>query len=185
MRNTALAKRGLLNCPSAFPPRKIHPESAPAGLIQQSVKAKILSSAPEHSFLRHAHELLASAVHDTQALLRIEGEHRHVNLHQHFLQERNRLHRSQALALQSVGERVDLKNKFAESIVAAGATSPKREVLFAQSGDHVGEGLQRTHDLRPQSKAADQPREDEEKRYCPSGLRRIVAQPEHQLTNTQ
>src|SRR5437868_6325722 len=185
MRDATFAKRSLLNRPAPFPSGKAHPDCAPAGLIEQVIESKIVSAAAHHPLLSHPHKLLARAVYDPKSLLRIEGKDRHINLHQHFLQQCDRFHRSQALSLQGVGKSIDLKNEFTQRVVAAGTTRAEGKILLAECSNHVGECLQRTHDLSAQSKSADEPGEYQEEGKGPLSLRREAAEPQHQLANAK
>ena len=139
--HAAFAKRSLLNRPATFPSWEAHTHSAPTGLGQKAVEFQVMSAAPNHAFLSYAHELLAGAVYDAEALLRIESKDRHIDLHQHLLQQRDRLHRPQTLALKRIRKGIDLKNQFAKSIVATGTPRTEGKVFFSQCGDHVGKRL--------------------------------------------
>ena len=84
--HAAFAKRSLLNRPATFPSWEAHTHSAPTGLGQKAVEFQVMSAAPNHAFLSYAHELLAGAVYDAEALLRIESKDRHIDLHQNTVE---------------------------------------------------------------------------------------------------
>ena len=81
------------------------------------VSVELLGGAAEHLLHARAHQPLAGAVDDAQPLLRIEGEHRDVDLLHHRAQQRRGLDGAEALLVQRLGERVDLDQRGAERIV--------------------------------------------------------------------
>ena len=79
-------------------------------------------------------------------MLRIEGEHRDVDLLHDRAEERGGLDRAEALFVQRFGERVDLDQRGAEWIIRIGGAAANREVVLAKGGKQVGQRLQRHDD---------------------------------------
>ena len=58
-----------------------------------------------------------------------------------------RIVRGRALLLKRGGKGVDLKRKIAKGVVAPGTAGAEAEIVLAQGGDDVREGLQRAQEL--------------------------------------
>ena len=139
---------------------------------------QFFGGAPEHVFGTAAHQPLAGAVDDAQALLRIEGEHRDVDLFHDVAEQPRGLDRAQALFVKRFGQRVDLEQRGAERIVGVGGAAADRKVVFAQRRQQVGQRLQRHHDARADRRRQAKQRRQDDHRERPLHLRRVIVGPE-------
>ncbi len=90
-----------------------------------------------------AQKLRSGVVDKLQHVFAVEGEQRRMHHLENARQQSCGFERAHALFLQQVGEGIDLRRQFAESIRVFRAARAKRVVAFAQRRDHVGERLQR------------------------------------------
>src|SRR5437588_523109 len=79
------------------------------------------------------------AVHQLEAPLAVEGEHRHVNLLHHLAQQGRSFERPQPLLLERVPQGVHLDHDLAQRLVTPRSARPDGIVFLAQRGENVGE----------------------------------------------
>ena len=77
-------------------------------------------------------------IHEDQALLGIEGEHRGVDLGHDGAKQGARLERVQPMSPQHLGEAVRLHIKEAQVVIGPGAAGAEREITLAHGGEEVG-----------------------------------------------
>ena len=62
-------------------------------------------------------------------------------------QQRGRFEGAEPLHAQGLAERIDLQQDLAERVVDPRAASANRVIAFAQSGEQIAHGLERTDDM--------------------------------------
>ena len=112
------------------------------------------------------------------ARVRVEGEHRDVDLDHHRAQQRPRLERPEPLIVQRLRQHVDLEHHRTERIVAAGAARADRKIAFAQRRQQVGQRLQRQHDAMPHAEGTAAPDADDEDGQRPLDFGGVIAGPQ-------
>ena len=113
-----------------------------------------------------------------KVMLRIEGEHRDVDLLHDGAEQRRGFDGAEALLVQRLGERVDFDQRRAERIVGVGGAAADREVVFAKRGQQVGQRLQRHDDARADRGGEAEQRAEDDDRQRPLDLRRVRLGPE-------
>ena len=111
---------------------------------------------------RPVQELGPGPVDQPQTVVRVEGEHGHVDLLEHAPQEGRGLQRPDAFGSQRLAERVHLVRDEAERPVGALGPNAHRVVPPAESGQHVGQGLEGPDELVVEDGDEGDPGADEE-----------------------
>ncbi len=125
-----------------------------------------------------AQQPLAAPVHQPQPAVAVEGEHRHVDLLDHPPEQRGGLQLPESLPPERLAQRVHFQQRETERVVGIGAAGPDGVVAFAQRGEEVGDGLERTDDALAQEERAEQPGADREQGEGEPDSQRVVAGPE-------
>ena len=130
------------------------------GALPSRHAARLMSSAvlPQQLLDRTAEQPLAGAIHQPQ--LALHRRRRTPPRRSRAITVRSSavgLERAEPLVAQRVGKRIDLEQRLAERIVAAGAARAKREIAFAQRLQQVRHRLQRKHDAMPKGRGGERP----------------------------
>ena len=145
---------------------------------QRLPEAQLLGAPAEELLGRPVEQPLPRAVHQAQAPLVVEREHRHVDLLHDLAEEGGGLQGAQTLLAQGLRERVHLQHGLGERIVALGPPGPEREVLLAERGQQVREGLQGTDDVLLHREGEGQPEPDHQESERPLHLAAEIGRPE-------
>src|SRR5882762_3384129 len=141
-------------------------------------ETELTSSEANEPFRRASEEALSGAIDELQSARTVERENRHIDFFDHRAQQSRGLQRAQALFAQRLAQRVYFEHHFAESIVVARAPGTDGEIFLAHRCEEIGQGLQREDDTLPEGKCEAQPKNNDEDRKRPGGLRRIVTKPQ-------
>ena len=183
VRKAALAERGPVHAPARCGSRL-----ARKGLLQganriarETVRqAQVGGVLADHPLDRLGQQPLSRAVHQLEAPLAVEGEHRHIDLLHHLAKQGRRFERPQPLLLERVPQRVHFDHDLAQRLVTLRSARPDGIVSLAQRGENVGERLQRTRHPLPDAEGEAEPDRDNQDRKRPLRLRGVVPSPEQE-----
>ena len=122
-------------------------------------------------------EPLSGAIHQAQAMLAVEGEHRHVDFLHHFAQERGGLQRAQALRPQRRAHGVDLVHDVGQRVFrfrGARAAAANRVVAFAHGLEQVRQRAQRRRHALAYGRSAGPPDPQDQDGERPLDFGRVV-----------
>ncbi len=125
-----------------------------------------------------AEEPLSRAIHEPQRPLRIEREHRHGDLFEHFAERLRGLHRAESLVSEDLLERVHLEVGEGERVRRLAHAGANREVPLPERREHVGERPEWPHDVLAQHHGEAEPGPEQEDRDQPLHAHREVAEPD-------
>ena len=160
------------------PPGKVASKVRGLSPLSQSLRPSVVRGPAEQALRRLAQQPLAAAVHQPEPPVAVEGEHRGVDLLDHPAEQRRRLQLAGSLAAEGLTERVHLQQREPERVVGAGAAGADGVVAFAQRGQEVGDGLERSGDPLAEEKRPDQPGADGDEGEGQLGAEGVVAGPE-------
>ena len=178
MRQPAEPERRPSDFPSAGPAAGGRDVDHARCIAKPFTQRQLLRGPAEHVLHALAHQSLAGAVDDAQAMFGIESEDGHVDLFHDRAQERRGFDGTEPLFVQGFCERVDLNQRGAERIVRVRGAAANREVVFAQGGEQVGQGLQRYDDASSDRSGESEQRAEDDDRQRPLDLRRVRFSPE-------
>ena len=140
--DAAHAEAGSLDHPAGSGGAAAEGDGLLFGGKEKAVEAEV--DAPAAHGLAHAEaeDALGGVVEHLDAAIAVEGEDGGLHGAHDAFGEGDGVEGAAALGLQHGGEGVDLDGEIADGVVAAAATGAEGEVVFAQGGDDVGEGLQ-------------------------------------------
>ena len=108
----------------------------------------------------------------------VEREDGDVDLFHHTAEQRGRFEGAQPLGAEIVAQTVQLEEQQSERVLGIRPPGAERIVALAQRGQHVGDGLQGSHDVFPYDRRARQPDARDHERERPLCAGSEVAEPE-------
>ena len=112
-----------------------------AGLVEKAGEVELGGGLAEVARGQQGEDALGGGIEEAEARVLIEGEDGGVHFGDDAAEEGDGFEGADALGLEGIGEGVDFERKLADGVVAIGAACAEGVVLFAESGDDVGEGL--------------------------------------------
>ena len=178
VRDAALAKTGSSYHPVdgiAFAGKN---HDALIGLVEHRGKLQLIGAAAQGPRRGEMEDALRGGIDKPQAMGRIKGKHRRVHGRNDAAQQCRGLQLTQTLALQHVGEFIDLQGKLSQSIQLPPPARAKGVVGFAQRGDNVGQGLKRADDLLHEHACCNQGKQSDDTQKSCGCIRRNVCLPQ-------
>ena len=113
------------------------------GRAKEFFKAEFARAAAEAAGVGQAEEFESGVVDQLQSVVAVEGEQRSMHDFEDAGEQGRGLKRAHSLFLEQVGESIDLRGQFADSIGRESTAGAEGVVAFAQGRDNVGKRLQR------------------------------------------
>src|SRR5487761_1417744 len=175
---TPFAKTASMDFPAPHFPRKGNLRDVRRFDRKAKFNTQFRRCSAECALRRTIQNPLTGSIEQAQAIRRVEGKDRHVNLLHHLAQQGRRFQRPKSLPVQSLAQGVDFPHHFPERVMVCAAARANRKIAFSQRGEHVGKCAQRERHAILSAECESQPRHNDDYGERPRGFRVVISSPQ-------